>query len=405
MKQLRFRTRLILILSLVAIVPSVLLTVLWSATLTSALPFAGGEAAWERTASSGHAAVEELKKAPLDARQRALLDAHERELRVSYEQSRRYGFLASRATRLILLGGLVALILLSFVVSRVAGHLSRQLSRPLDEVVEWTEMIAGEKPLPPARGRGAPEFETLRRHMKDMASALETGRQRAIEAERLRAFRESAQRVAHELKNPLTPIRFAIDRLRREAPAARESIDVLDTESRRLERMARSFAAFGRMHDGPPSEVDMGDLAKYSANAAVPADIPLEIEIEPGLPPVIGNHDALSGALTNVLLNAADACRDGGGISVALRRAEQNGRASVRITVKDSGCGIPRDRLAHIWEPYVTNKPGGTGLGLAITRQAVLAHGGTVEAHSTSGEGTEITFTLPASAGTNGRSV
>ena len=71
------------------------------------------------------------------------------------------------------------------------------------------------------------------------------------------------------------------------------------------------------------------------------------------------------------------------------------GDDGIVISVRDSGCGIPADRLARIWEPYVTSKPGGTGLGLAIARQTVLAHNGTVYAYSTPGSGTEIRFTLP----------
>ena len=75
--------------------------------------------------------------------------------------------------------------------------------------------------------------------------------------------------------------------------------------------------------------------------------------------------------------------------------AELSGREAVQIAVRDTGCGIPADRLERIWEPYVTHKAGGTGLGLAIARQTVLAHGGTVDAASAVGEGTEIRFVLP----------
>ena len=67
----------------------------------------------------------------------------------------------------------------------------------------------------------------------------------------------------------------------------------------------------------------------------------------------------------------------------------------VELRVRDTGAGIPAERLATIWQPYVTSKPGGTGLGLAIVRQTVLAHHGSVEASSTVGEGTEIVMALP----------
>jgi signal transduction histidine kinase len=422
MNQLRFRTRLVLILSLFAIVPALLLTLLWSGTVSTALPFVTGRPAWDSVAASGEKAIAAARQAPLTAAQRRAIDAHERELRVSVEQARRYTFLAGRTARVIAVGGILALLILTGAASRVAGHLSRQLSRPLDELVRWTELIGHGEPLPPppeptvvaqphrngddggttievttSRVRGAPEFETLRRSMREMVSELEHGRQQAVEAERLHAFRESARRVAHEIKNPLTPIRFALARLRGQAPdSVQEDVDVIAMESERLDRMARSFAEFGRLPEGPPSEVDIGELVRYTARSSVPPGIALDLRIDENLPRVFGHNGALAGALSNVLLNAVDASGDEGHITVTARPVKMGERDAVRISVADNGKGIAPGSLETIWEPYVTNKPGGTGLGLAIARQAVWAHDGTVTATSTLGKGTEIQFTIPA---------
>lgn len=420
MNQLRFRTRLVLILSLFAIVPAFLLTLLWSETVSTALPFVTGRPAWDSVAASGEKAIAAARQAPLTLSQRRAIDAHERELRTSVEQARRYSFLAGRTVRIIAIAGILALLILTGAASRVAGHLSRQLSRPLDELVRWTELIGHGEPLPPppeptivsggrngdvgttievttSRVRGAPEFETLRRSMREMVSELEHGRRQAVEAERLHAFRESARRVAHEIKNPLTPIRFALARLRGQAPQAlQEDIDVITMESERLDRMARSFAEFGRLPEGPPSEVDMGELVRYTARSSVPPGIALNLQIDENLPRVYGHNGALAGALSNVLLNAVDASGNNGHIIVKASGVKLGGRDAVRISVADDGKGIASENLQTIWEPYVTNKPGGTGLGLAIARQAVWAHDGTVNATSTLGEGTEIQFTIPA---------
>jgi signal transduction histidine kinase len=420
MNQLRFRTRLVLILSLFAIVPAFLLTLLWSGTVSTALPFVTGRPAWDSVAASGEKAIAAARQAPLTLSQRRAIDAHERELRTSVEQARRYSFLAGRTVRIIAIAGLLALLILTGAASRVAGHLSRQLSRPLDELVRWTELIGHGEPLPPppertivsgsrngddgttievttSRVRGAPEFETLRRSMREMVSELEHGRRQAVEAERLHAFRESARRVAHEIKNPLTPIRFALARLRGQAPhALQEDVDVIAMESDRLDRMARSFAEFGRLPEGPPSEVDMGELVRYTARSSVPPGIALNLQIDENLPLVYGHNGALAGALSNVLLNAVDASGNNGHITVKASGVKLGGRDAVRISVADDGKGIASENLQTIWEPYVTNKPGGTGLGLAIARQAVWAHDGTVNATSTLGKGTEIQFTIPA---------
>jgi signal transduction histidine kinase len=220
--------------------------------------------------------------------------------------------------------------------------------------------------------------------------------------------------VAHELKNPLTPIRFAVERLRRELPTLSpplvETVEVLDVESRRLEAMARSFSQFGRLPEGPQAAIDVGELVRYTARATVPSDIALDLEIDDSTPMIHGHHDALARALSNVILNAVDACRTATGredahITVQVRPVSAtngaltngNGAAHawVEIAVADSGCGIPREHLARIWEPYVTSKPGGTGLGLAIARQTVIAHRGSVGAESAPGSGTTIRFRLP----------
>jgi len=159
--------------------------------------------------------------------------------------------------------------------------------------------------------------------------------------------------------------------------------------------MARSFSQFGRLPEGHPSEVDVGELARYTAKATVPAELVLDVQVEEGLPMVRGHYDGLARALSNVLINAVEACRGGGEITVRVSRAQSHGRDGVQVAVRDTGCGIPADQLERIWDPYVTHKKGGTGLGLAITRQTVVAHGGVVDAVSAVGRGTEVRFVLP----------
>jgi signal transduction histidine kinase len=363
-----------------------------------AVPLVSGTRPWERVAESGRIAIEQARQGPLTPAQRAALDAHEQELRTSLLQASRFGFLAERVVPVIALFALVGTGLLVLLSSRVAGHLSRQMSRPLNELVGWTDLIGRGESLPEGapRKRGAPEFDTLRRRMRRMARELESARAQEREAERVEAFRETARRVAHELKNPLTPIRFAVERLKRDAPAGlREPVEVLEVESARLEQMARSFSQFGRLPEGPPADVDMAELARYSARSMVAERVPLRLEIGEGLPMVRGHHDALARALSNVLLNAVEACREGGEVDVRVAKTRMEARDAVEVTVRDTGCGIPEAQLARIWEPYVTSKLGGTGLGLAIARQTVLAHGGAVDAASAEGQGTEIRFVIP----------
>lgn len=402
-----FRTRLFAVLLLFAVIPSVAVTAIGAITANMTLPMVTGTSAWDRVARSGERAIGLVRSAPLDSAQRNAIDAHEAELRESVEQAKRFGFVAPNAVRLATVGAVLILVVVAIGGSRVAGHFSRQLSRPLDELVGWTGLVRGGRPLPvPARGqRGAPEFEVLRSGMRTMATELERGRQRALQAERADAFRESARRFAHELKNPLTPIRFAVDRLRRSAPDdLRDTVEVLAEEASRLETMARSFAQFGRLPDGPAAEIDVGELVTRVAHNAVPEQMPVTLEIEDGLPLVTGYHEALVRAVTNVLLNAVEACRNEGALVVRVTRDQIAATAAVCIAIRDNGPGIAPDALQKIFDPYVTTKPGGTGLGLAIARQTVAAHNGLVEADSVVGRGTEIRFRLPLIA-SNGLSL
>ncbi|HXD24052.1 MAG TPA: HAMP domain-containing sensor histidine kinase, partial [Gemmatimonadaceae bacterium] len=291
--------------------------------------------------------------------------------------------------------------LLTLLASRAAGHLSRQLSRPLHELVGWTQRIRRGEPLPAvAEGRGAPEFAVLRDGMRQMARDLEAGRLAAIEAERLAAFRESARQVAHELKNPLTPIRFAVERLKRGVPPElADTVEVLSTESARLEAMARSFAQFGKLPEGPASDIDVADLVREAARTSVPPHVSCSVEADDDVPQLHGHHDALTRAVDNVLLNAVEASGGRGSIVVRVSARAGTGGREVVIAIRDSGVGIAPDRLGSIFDPYVTDKTGGTGLGLAIVKQTVVAHGGRVEAESTRGSGTEIRLIFPAGNG------
>jgi two-component system nitrogen regulation sensor histidine kinase NtrY len=403
-KRVGFRGRLFLILLAFALIPSIVISLAWSATGSIVLPLAGETAAWDSASATGERAVEAARAAPLTTAQRRAVDIHQQTLRQSVLQSRKAEFVFRKLAQRLVVATLIAVAIVGVIASRVAGHLSRNLSRPLQELVGWTERIGrGEQiPTTPPR-RGAPEFEVLRRRMRQMASELELGRTRALEAERAATLRESARQVAHELKNPLTPIRFAVDRLRREAPPGlEETVEVLAIESQRLEDMARSFAQFGRLPEGPRAAVDLGELARYTARSAMPPEMQVDVEIDDDVPMIHGHHDALARALTNVMLNAVDACRPGGHVAVRACSTTHAGAEAVELSVTDSGCGIAGDRLARIWEPYVTTKPGGTGLGLAIARQTVLAHNGAVSAESVVGRGTTIRFVLPIDGGRTG---
>src|SRR6266852_6479640 len=252
---LPFRQRIFVILVALTAVPTALAVVGWALAVRTVAPSAGARVALEEMTASARLMVDRMDTTHLSARERAAFREHLEQLSNSVTLARR----AETCLRSYA-GGFAAVVFVlgAFAVIaavRMAGHLSRQLSRPIDELVGWTRLIRRRMPLPAGPPtRGAPEFEALRQALRDLAGALDAARDRELEAERLRAFREVARRVAHEIKNPLTSMRIAVEQLGRPGDAADQrrlvALEVLVAETDRLERLAREFADFGRLPEG-----------------------------------------------------------------------------------------------------------------------------------------------------------
>ncbi|MGH7614859.1 MAG: sensor histidine kinase [Gemmatimonadales bacterium] len=392
---LPFRRRIFVVLVLMAAVPTGLAVVGWVLTVRTFGPTAGARASLEEVATSARGMLEQIDTTRLSPLARAAvrehLDAVSRGVSFARRADRymRY-YTAGLAIVVIILGALVL-----FAAVRVAGHLSRQLSRPIDELVGWTRLIRQHEPLPEGELRGAPEFASLRLALRDMAGTLDTARAQELEAERLRAFREVARRVAHEIKNPLTSMRIAVDQLQRIAAAPERTtiaIEVLSAETDRLERLARDFADFGLLPEGPTSEVDVVELLLELGHSAVPEGIDVRVTANGGRRTIQGHYEPLRRAFSNLFRNAAEAMGGRGTIDVAVAG---EGRGMV-VTVADHGAGIPPELRSRVFEPYVTTKPDGTGLGLALVRQTVGAHQGTIAVSETPGGGATFTLVFPA---------
>ena len=393
---LSFRHRILLVLIVLGTVPTTAALIGWALTLRASDPVAVGRGAIERVGESGRGLLETLDTTRLSRAEREAFRHHIAELNESLNRVQQ----ASTYTRIY--SGAVTLLLLAFgaviiyASVRLGGHLSRQMSRPMEELIGWTGNIRRHEPLPEDRPqRGAPEFAALRTALREMAANLEQGRSRELEAERLRAFREVARRVAHEMKNPLTPIRFAIAHLKRGAGAHQtESLDVIATEAARLEQLAREFTEFGRLPEGPPADVDLAELLEELTRTSLPEGVSARLTIAPGSHTVTGHYDPLRRALGNILRNAVEAM--GGQGHLDLGSGERDG--GVVVTVADHGPGIPTERQGSLFEPYYTSKPDGTGLGLTLVRQTVEAHGGTIRVSETAGGGATFELWLPRGA-------
>src|SRR3989441_504880 len=242
---LPFRQRIFLILVALTATPTTLAVIGWALSVRSAGPSAGALASLEEVGNSARALAERVDTLRLSPGQRAAVRQHFAQVSNAVTLARRADvylryYTAGVAVVILVLGGLVV-----FASVRLAGHLSRQLSRPIDELVGWTRLIRRRQPLPAGdSARGAPDFEALRQGLRELAGALEAARQKELEAERLRAFREVARRVAHEIKNPLTAMRIAVDQVGRTVGPSDSrtatAVQVLGAETTRVERRPRA---------------------------------------------------------------------------------------------------------------------------------------------------------------------
>ncbi len=228
-------------------------------------------------------------------------------------------------------------------------------------------------------------------------------------AARVLAWGEMARQVAHEIKNPLTPIRLGIQHLQRARArkgaggaagawgarhfdaTLRETADRILAEIDRLDAIARAFSRFG----SPPAErlplepVDLHGAAREVVHLyeLAGAEVPTRFEIggEPG-PPALARKDEVKEVLVNLLENA----RNGGARRVMVRVLD----GGCRLAVEDDGRGIPPEALARVFEPAFSTTSSGSGLGLAIAKRLVESWGGTIELASAVGRGTTVTLTL-----------
>jgi two-component system, NtrC family, nitrogen regulation sensor histidine kinase NtrY len=397
---LSFRQRIFLVLVALTAVPTFLAVIGWALAVRADAPSAGARLSLDRVAISARQVLERVDTLRLGPDERAALRHHLAEISSSVTLARRaetyFRYYTAGFVAVVLVLGAMVL----YASVRVAGHLSRQLSRPIDELVGWTRLIRRRLPLPAGPpSRGAPEFDALRQALRELVAAMEAAREHELESERLRAFREVARRVAHEIKNPLTSMRIAVDQLGRVGGQAGErttlAVEVLAAETGRLNRLAREFADFGRLPEGAQSDVDLVELLEELGRTAVPDGVHVSVRANGGRRGLLGYYDPLRHAFSNLLRNASEAMDGHGQIDVGVTGDAATDRGALVVTVADHGAGIPEALRQRVFEPYFTTKNDGTGLGLALVRQTLEAHRATIRVEETPGGGATFTIVFP----------
>jgi signal transduction histidine kinase len=311
------------------------------------------------------------------------------------------------ATRSEVLRAFVALAALGLVLAIVAGFfISRRVTRPVEALTEAARKIAEGTPgvhVEPVSASG--ELATLIATFNRMTDDLKTATDRLVASERIAAWQEVARRLAHEIKNPLTPIRMSLETLlaasqrgpvdERFMGIFKESAHAVLEEVDRLKRIVDEFSQFARLPRPVLAPLELSELAQQVMSLYAPHDgLTYVVELEPGLR-VLGDRDQLTQVLVNLVKNAEEAMAAQGG-GVVTVRTRSKGREAL-LEVSDSGPGIPAELKARLFEPYVTSKPQGTGLGLAIALRIAQEHEGSLVAEDAN-PGARFRLSLPRNA-------
>ncbi len=255
----------------------------------------------------------------------------------------------------------------------------------------------------------ATSSDELRRLVGDfnrMADELQRQQRELERTHRLEAWAEMARQVAHEIKNPLTPIQLNAEHLRRVhsdkgkplSPILEDCVGTILEQVKLLRQIASEFSSFASSPTARRTDVDLTALLQEIVapyRLGLSDRIRFDVDLPSGIPPVQVDRTLISRALTNIVENALHAMPGHGALTVAA--SHRNG--VVHVHVSDTGLGMDAEALARAFEPYFSTKATGTGLGLPIAKRNVELNGGTIAVTSARDRGTAVEIELPVSRG------
>jgi len=270
--------------------------------------------------------------------------------------------------------------------SLVGLILARRITRRVLRLQEAARQVGAGDLAVRVRPTGRDELDELARAFDRMVGELADARSRLEYLQKVSAWQEVARRLAHEIKNPLTPIQLSMQQLhsqyRGDDPAYRKLLDtareIMHEEITGLRRLVDDFSAFAKLPKVEPAAIDLGNLVTEAVRLQ-PEWTP-HVTAEAGPVPLTASVDKLlfRRVIANLVENAMQAARGAGKQPEVRLSVEPRDRGRAAIIVDDNGPGVPVTDRQRIFDPYVTHREGGTGLGLAIVRKIVIDHGGDV---------------------------
>ncbi|MCX8017788.1 MAG: ATP-binding protein, partial [Rhodocyclaceae bacterium] len=299
-----------------------------------------------------------------------------------------------------------ALLLALFGAISLAFFLAARLAKPLLMLAEGTRAVAAGDLAPRAVFESNDELGVLTRSFNEMTQQLRQARDERDAAQRAAVWGEVARRLAHEIKNPLTPIQLSAERLQMKladrldaegaAMLARATKTIVD-QVEAMKAMVNDFRDYARLPPPQPVALDLNALVREVLELYAEGVVPISADLDPALPRVEADPDQIRQVLHNLIKNAGEAMGDKDGSARVTVTTRQDGERA-ELIVADNGSGFPPEILARAFEPYVTTKPKGTGLGLAIVKKIVDDHGGLIRLANrpaAAGGGAEVRVQLP----------
>jgi signal transduction histidine kinase len=301
---------------------------------------------------------------------------------------------------------LLAAVAFSIAAAALAYFLARGIAGPIKELTDATHAVAEGSFDVSLETRSRDEIGALFSSFNQMTEDLKRQREDLEKSKKLEAWAEMARQVAHEVKNPLTPIQLSTEHLLRVygdpdvdfEKVLRECSETILQQVKTLRQISMEFSTFASPGPLALEPTDIASLVRDTVAPylkSAPSGIRLLVDAEPDPPEARVDRRLIQRTLVNLIENALHALNGNGRIEVKVSKITRDGAPFVAVTVRDDGIGIEPGVRARVFEPYFSTRAAGTGLGLAIARKVVEDHGGTITLESAPGKGTEVTIQLP----------